>query len=120
VYEYIAVYVDDLLIAAKEPLSIIKALEEQHQFTFKGTGPLQYHLRCNYFRDDNATLSFGPRKYIEKMIEQYEGMFGSKPKEYTSTLEKGNHPQIDTSDELGPDNIKVYQSMIGSLQWATL
>jgi hypothetical protein len=45
-------------------------------------------------------------------------MFGSKHKEYTSPLEEGDHPEIDTSDELDPDNIKVYQSMIGSLQWA--
>jgi hypothetical protein len=52
------------------------------------------------------------------MIEQYEQLFGSKPKEYTSPLENSDHPEIDTSDELGPDNIKVYQSMIGFLQWA--
>jgi hypothetical protein len=60
VYEYIAVYVDDLLIAVKEPSSIIKALEEQHQFKLKDTGPLQYHLGCDYFLDDNGTLCFGP------------------------------------------------------------
>jgi hypothetical protein len=91
-------------------------LEEQHQFKLMSTG---YHLGCNYFLDDNGTLCFGPRKYIEKMIEQYEWMFGSSRKEYTtSPLEKGDHPEIDTSDELTPDNIKVYQSMIGSLQKA--
>jgi hypothetical protein len=83
-------------------------LEEQHQFKLKGIGPLQYHLGYDYFLDDNGTLCFGPRKYIEKIIEQYERMFGSKPKEYTSLLEKGDNPEIDTSDELGPDNIKVY------------
>jgi hypothetical protein len=53
------------------------------------------------------------------MIEQYERMLGSKRKEYTTyPLEKSDHPEIDTSDELNPDNIKVYQSMIGSLQKA--
>jgi hypothetical protein len=76
VYEYITVYVDDLLIAAKEPSSIIEALEEQHQFKLKSTGPLQYHLGCDNFLDDNGTLCFCPRKYIEKMIEHYEWMFG--------------------------------------------
>jgi hypothetical protein len=58
VNEYIAVYVDDLLIAAKEPLSIIKVLEDQHQFKLKGTGPLQHHQGCDYFLDDNGTLCF--------------------------------------------------------------
>ena len=117
-YEYIAVYVDDLLIAAKDPSSITKVLEEQHLFKLKGTGPLQYHLGCDYFKDDFGTLCFGPRKYIAKMIDQFERMYGFKPKEYSSPLEKGDHPEIDTSAELNQDGIKIYQSMIGSLQWA--
>jgi hypothetical protein len=45
-------------------------------------------------------------------------MFGTKPKEYTSPLEKGDHPEIDTSEELNEDSIKMYQSMIGCVQWA--
>jgi hypothetical protein len=84
IYEYIAVYVDDLLIAAKDPLGITKCLEENHQFKLKGTIPLKYHMGCDYFRDDTGTLCFGPCKYIEKMLDQYEKMFGAKPKEYTS------------------------------------
>jgi hypothetical protein len=52
------------------------------------------------------------------MIEQYERMFGQKPKEYTSPLEKDDHPEIDTFEALEQAGIKVYQSMIGSLQWA--
>ena len=117
-YEYIAVYVDDLLIAAKDSLAITKCLEEKHLFKLKGTGPLQYHLGCDYFKDDMGTLCSGPRKYIEKMMDQYEKMFGMKPKEYTSPLEKSDHPEIDISDELDQAGIKIYQSMIGSLQWA--
>jgi hypothetical protein len=51
------------------------------------------------------------------MIEQYERLFGSKPKEYTSPLKKGDHLEIDTSAFLDSDGIKLYQSTIGSLQW---
>jgi Reverse transcriptase (RNA-dependent DNA polymerase) len=85
-YEYIAVYVDDLMIVAKDTLEITMCLEEIHQFKLKGTGPLNYHLGCDYFRDDTGTLCFGSRKYIEKMMDQYEKMFVAKPKEYTSPL----------------------------------
>jgi Reverse transcriptase (RNA-dependent DNA polymerase) len=112
VYEYVAVYVDDLLFAAKDPSSIINSTEEHHDFKLKGTGPLQYHLGCDYFHDNTGTLCFGPRKYIEKMIEQYERMFGCKPKEFTSPLEKADHPEIYTSKALDQAGIKVYQSMI--------
>jgi hypothetical protein len=106
------------MIAARDPNEIIKVLKDAHQFKLKGVGPLEYHLGCDYSRDDDGTLSYGPKKYIEKMITQYASMFGSKPKEYISPLEKGDHPELDTSEELGPDGIQKYQSMLGSLQWA--
>jgi hypothetical protein len=118
IYEYIAVYVDDLLIATKKPQDIVQMLQDVHAFKLKGTGPLSYHLGCDYYRDENGVLTYGPKKYIEKMVNQYTSMFGSKPKEYTSPLEKGDHPEIDTSEELGMEGIKKYQSMLGSLQWA--
>jgi hypothetical protein len=44
--------------------------------------------------------------------------FGCKQREYTSPLEKGNHPELDTSEELDTEGINKYQTMIGSLQWA--
>jgi Reverse transcriptase (RNA-dependent DNA polymerase) len=87
-YEYIAVYVDNLLIASKNPALITKKLCEQHKFKLKGVGPLSYHLGCDYFKDDDGTLCYEPRKYIFKIIGQYENMFGVKPREYTSPLEK--------------------------------
>ena len=61
-------------------------------------------------------ISFSPRKYIEKIIEGYITMFGRKPKQnVTSLLEKGDHPELDTSDYLDFDGITIYQSMVGSL-----
>ena len=53
------------------------------------------------------------------MIETYVRLFGSKPKEvYTSPLDKGDHPELDTSELLDEDGIGKYQSMIGAMQWA--
>jgi hypothetical protein len=31
-------------------------------------------------------------------MDQYKNMFGSKPKEYTSPVEKGDHPEIDMTE----------------------
>jgi hypothetical protein len=114
-YEYIAVYVYDLLISARNPND--KVLKENHKFKLKGVGPLTYHVGCDYFRDKDGLLWYGPRKYISKMIGHFESMFGCKPREYTSPLEK-DHPEVDTSEELDARGIKKYQTMIGSLQWA--
>jgi hypothetical protein len=112
------VYVDDLLIAARNQEEIVQTLQEIHGFKLKSVGQLTYHLGCNYFREKDGKLCYGPKKYVGKIVNQYEKMFGSKPREYTSPLEKGDHPEVDTSEELDEEGIKKYQTMIGSLQWA--
>ena len=70
-YEYIAVYVDDLLIASKDPKRIIDVSTNKHSFKLKGTGPIPYHLGCDFGRDDDGTLHFAPKKYIETIIDCY-------------------------------------------------
>ena len=117
IYEYIAVYVDDLAIAAKDPESIVKSLETVHKLKLKGVGPIKFHLGCDFFEDPDGTLACGPKKYIDKLISSYEAMFGEKPKEYGSPLEKNDHPEVDESDLIDKKGIQQYQSMIGALQW---
>ena len=118
-WEYIATYVVDLAIVSKNPQEIINVLETKHNFKLKGSGPITYHLGCDFVRDEQGTLCMQPKKYIERMISTYERFFGSKPKEsYSSPLEKGDHPEFDTSELLDEDGIAKYQSMIGALQWA--
>jgi Reverse transcriptase (RNA-dependent DNA polymerase) len=77
-YEYIAVYVDDLLIAARDRNEIIVALSEKHKFKLKGVGPLTYHLGSDYFRDQDGTMCCGPKKYVTKLIDQHQNIFGCK------------------------------------------
>jgi hypothetical protein len=68
------------LIAARDPGEITRTLEKAHKVKLKGVGPLTYHLGCDYFRDKDGTLCYGPQKYIAKIMEQFENMFGCKPK----------------------------------------
>ena len=64
-------------------------------------------------------MCMSPRKYIDKLLGTYERIFGSKPKQsVTSPLEKGDHPELDMSEELDANGIKDYQSLIGALQWS--
>lgn len=118
-YEYIAVYVDDLAIASKDPKKITDELiSPRYKLKLKGVGPISYHLGCDFTRDTDGTLSVGPRRYIEKMLDAYTRMFGEAPKAFSSPLERNDHPELDDTKELGPDDITKYQSMIGALQWA--
>ena len=74
-YEYIAIYVDDLLIASDKPQQIIKTLKEKFKLIIKGDGPLEYHLSCEYKIDKDDTLVTQPIKYINKIFESYKKMF---------------------------------------------
>ena len=116
-YEYIAVYVDDLAIVAKDPKAIVDILQNKYNYKLKGVGSIDYHLGGNFSRDADGTLSYGPKKYIDKILANYVKQFGTYPVERVSPLEHGDHPEEDNSPELDPDNIKLYQSMIGALQW---
>jgi len=119
VYEYIAVYVDDITIAAKDPKGITDTLQDQYLFKLKGTGPISFHLGCGFIRDADGTLCMTPRVYMDKLIDTHVRIFGTKPKQLiTSPLEKGDHPELDMSKELDQDGIRNYQSLIGALQWS--
>jgi hypothetical protein len=57
-------------------------------------------------------------KYIIRLMEQFQDMYGRKPKENISPLEKGDHPEIDDSEVLNQDDIRQYQKIIDCFQWA--
>ena len=116
-YEYIAVYVDDCLIVSKDPQAVIDMLTKKHAFKLKGTGPISFHLGCDFFRDKDGVLCYAPCKYIEKILENYRRIFGQYPRPVTSPLVSNDHPELDTTDLLDEDWTKVYQSLVGGLQW---
>ena len=76
-YEYIAVYVDDLAIAAKDPQAFCHELKKKYNLKLKGFGPLEYHLVCTYKKDPDGTLAADPRRYVNKILESYQMMFMS-------------------------------------------
>jgi hypothetical protein len=72
----------------------------------------------DFTRDDHNTLCISPTKYIEKLIKNYEKLVSMKlSQNVTSPLDKGDHPELDTSELCSEEQIYQYQSMIGSLQW---
>ena len=63
-------------------------------------------------------LKYTATKYIEKMVSTYERLFSEKPsRKDHSPLEHGDHLELDTSEFLDPEEVQLYQSLIGSLQW---
>ena len=116
-YEYIAVYVDDLAIAAKDPQTFCNELKKKYNLKLKGVGPLEYHLGCTYKKDPDGTLAADPRRYVNKILESYERMFKEKPRKSRPPLEGGDHPELDTSELCDEHQTKQFQTLIGQLQW---
>jgi hypothetical protein len=117
-YEYICVYVDDIMHMSKEPQLFFDALEQKYNYHLSGVGIPSYHLGGNFYRDEDGTLAWGAQTYVKKMLLSYQVLFGQPPKEYPIPIQEGDHPELDLSDELDQDGIRLYQSLIGALQWA--
>jgi hypothetical protein len=53
------------------------------------------------------------------MHDNYVCLFGEKANlNVYSPLEKGDHPELDSTEFLDMDGVKRYQSLIGWMQWA--
>ena len=98
-YEYIAIYVEGLLMDSEKPQQIIKDLKEKFNLKIKDDGPLEYHLGCDYKLDKDNTLVAQPTKYINKILESYKKMF---PGKYLNNIKashkKNDHPELDNSE----------------------
>ena len=117
-YEYIAVYVDDLCIAAESPSTIIQIFKSKYHFKVKGDGKLTYHLGADYFEDPDGTIFSQPKKYIDKLASTYKRLINEDPpKGYKTPLDKNDHPELDTSEILEGDMAAQYLTMVGQLQW---
>ena len=116
-YEYIAVYVDDLAIAAKDPQAFCNELKKRYNLKLKGVGHLEYHLCCIYKKDSDGTLAADPRRYVNKILESYERMFKEKPRKFRPPLEGGDHPEPHTPELCDEHQTNQFQTLIGQLQW---
>ena len=116
-YEYIAVYVDDLAIAAKDPQAFCNELKKRYNLKLKGVGHLEYHLGCTYKKDPDGTLAADPRRYVNKILESYERMFKEKPRKFRPPLEGGDHPEPHTPELCDEHQTNQFQTLIGQLQW---
>ena len=109
-YEYIAVYVDDLCIAAQPPCAIIEIFTSKYHLKVKGDGKLTYDLGADCFEDSDGTFVSQPKKYIDKLPDTYKRLFNEDPP-------KGYKTPLDKNEILEGDMAAKYLTMVGQLQW---
>jgi hypothetical protein len=92
--------------------------KDPYNYKLSGVKDPKYHRGGVFSRDDDGTLTWGSRKYSEKILADYEIIFHEQPPKKSSPMEKGDSPERDQSKELGADSVSLHQSLIGVLQWA--
>ena len=118
IYEYLVVYVDDLIAAMQDPKAFFDKLQRSpHHYTLKGLTEPRYHLGADYFRDKDGTLCFGAQTYVKTILNNFESLYGELPRKEKSPLPKNDHPELDTTDFCTPDEIAKFQSIIGACKW---
>ena len=112
----IVVYVDNIIVAMKDPKSFFDELQDPDKvgFKMKGVGLPTYHLGADFFLDDDGMLCLGSQTYAKRLCSR---LYGEPPKSVFSPLEHDDHLELDDSPFCGPEDTSKFQSLIGACQW---
>ena len=129
-YEYILVYVDDILAMSKKPEEIMQSL--MNDFTFKGgadgvTPPTDYLGAKLEWKEDivgRGCWSMTSYKYVNAAIQAIEERLKERndrplPSRAATPMSYDYIPELDATEELQSDEVNYYQELIRILRWAT-
>ena len=100
-YEYIATYVDNLLVWSKDPMKVIKILKED--YILKGVGFTEYYLGGDmehlneHWTKEGVNIGFSVQTYIKNMIPKFEKLIGRELHTYKTPMADNYHLEIDDS-----------------------
>jgi hypothetical protein len=120
-YEYLATYVDDILIWNKDPMAVIKSLEKTYML--KGVGIPEYYLGGNVeflgetWKNQGLGLALSAKTYIQNVIPKFQGLFGKQFKPIKTPMSEGYHPEVDDSPICIEYESHKYRSIIGCCIW---
>jgi hypothetical protein len=122
-WEYVAFYVDDFIIVSKDPAKIGKELNSI--FSVKEiTAPNKY-LGANVKFVDGR-FRFSSEDYLKEILSQLRGE-GNVPefseqrpegiRKFKTPMASNDHPEIDDTGLLSEREHRIYQRLMGILQW---
>lgn len=144
-WEYIAIYVDDLLGFSKEPMKIIDTIKKTYDL--RGVGTPEYYLGGDFDNNFNNAESkeipgisetdhsekeknllniwlkhgvktaFSARTYIKENINRLETIIGKEFVEQKTPISETLHPEIDDSPILNPLRYSQFRSLVGCANW---
>jgi hypothetical protein len=125
-YEYILVYVDDILVVSSKPLPVMKTLQKAYCLKDAPREPKDYlgakvkpwsipHETRKVWSMDCTQYLKEAVKNVEAKLAKTNHVLKGKP---NTPMQPGYRPELDISTVLGPEQANYYQSLIGVLRWA--
>ena len=128
-YEYILVYVDDILCISHEPEKFMDGLRATFKLKDGSVGEPTIYLGANIEKyqigDGTMRWSMSSNTYIKNSLKVVKDMLAAEGKELKTSNKTGKvpipgkyKPELDVSDELGEELHSRYMQLIGILRWA--
>ena len=121
-YEYVARFVDDVIVFSKNPMAIIEKFKKH--YIMKGVGKTQYYLGGDVvelqsdWHIEEVYTAFSAQTYIENCLPKLAKMLDKSAfKKYSTPFSDQYHPELDTSPLCDSDHVSKYKSLIGSANW---
>jgi len=119
-YEYVAVYVDDLLILSHDHEGLMKALSQK--YTVNPTSGRYLGMRVGTYtiakdtEEEREAWFLSADEYLKHAIEIVEGRYKLN-KKVDTPMASGYHTEVDESHYLDDSGANYYQSLNGILIW---
>ena len=126
-YEYVMTYVDDILAISLEPEEVLKSLKSE-TIRFKNDkieAPEMYLGAKLQQKEINGVncWTIGSVDYINAAVKTVESNIAKLrwrlPNKARTPMTASYYPELDATPELEPNDITLYQEIIGMLRWAT-
>ena len=123
-YEYLCTWVDDLIVAAKDPSAILKEFED-YGYKLKGVGEPEYYLGGDFGRiksgllEKGSTCYISAQTYIGNVSKKIEEVLDVRLRNYQMPMDPDYRPEVDDSELLSPEMGSKYRMLVGSALWAT-
>jgi len=125
-YEYILVYVDDILAISHQPRSIMETIRKQYHLKEEPAPPKQYLgaviKQWSIPGETRPVWSMNSMNYIKEALRNLEielAKVGKTLKGKPATTMQANYrPELDISPILDREQASYYMSLIGILRWA--
>jgi hypothetical protein len=127
-YEMLLVYVDDVLAISHRAKEVIDSIGEIYKVKPGSDKEPHIYLGANVEKvqmpDGREVWASSPRDYVKNAIKTVERLFGEDGEGYVLKNKVKNpfpanyKPELDVSDELGPELSSRYLQLIGIARWA--